>query len=760
MNKITMTKAYWLAFSILAAWATFAFFTMSTLIESQKKYGKLINLSGKQRMLSQKSAYYAHLQFDNKMYVKKLQLLIKEMQSDYTFILNNLPSSPLSAFYLGENGLDGKVQHYFHLLHNFSVDPSKENLLFITNASQPLLKKLNQAVSIFEKENEEIIIELRNRELFIYIGTLLTLILEALFIVKPMITSHKKYLNKLEEEVECQTKEIQIFEKIFENSNEGMIITDEENVILNVNDAFSEITGYLKSEALGNTPKILSSGKHDQKFYEEMWNTLDTHDIWSGEIINKRKNGQTVFEFITIMKLFHRDLIYYVSIFSDISERVHHMNELNYLATHDSLTGLLNRSAISNRIEHAIELSDRTEKALAVLFIDLDNFKIINDSMGHAVGDKLLQEFAKHLQSCIRQADTLARIGGDEFVILLETMDKKGLEASIINKIIEVTNRPFIIDNKELFIGASIGVTYYPNESRDKTQLGQNLIKQADLAMYKAKELGKNQIAYYTEDLADTVTSKMMIEQQLRDAINTNELELYLQAKIDMQTGKIVGAEMLLRWNKDGEVIFPDTFIPVAEETNLIKQIDLWVAKESVAILEELHTEGYSDFSIAFNLSGRSFSDKKIVDTILNTLYESRKEKYIEIEITEGILIENFLFASQTIKKIKSLGVSLSLDDFGTGYSSFSYLSEMPFDTIKIDRSFISNIHHEKQKTLVEAIIWFSNKLDMKIIAEGVETQEQYNWLKDKNCQYAQGYLFSKPVTLNEFRKLLNVEVI
>lgn len=755
MNKVSLAKAYWLAFTILAAWSTFAFFTMSTLIESQEKYGTLINLSGKQRMLSQKCAYYSHLQFHNKTHRDELELLVKNMQSDHAFILSNLPSAELSEFYLTKNGLDGAVKNYFHLLNNFLIDPSEENLAFITQSSQPLLKRLNQAVSIFERENQEIIIKLHDRELFIYLGTLLTLILEALFIIKPMIVSNKEYLKRLEEEVERQTKDIQIFEKIFEHSHEGMVITDKNKLILNVNDAFTEITGYSKAEAIGNTPKMLKSGMHDKKFYEEMWNKIDRDAIWSGEIINKKKSDETIFEHLTIIKLFHNNTIYYVSIFSDISEQIHHINELDHLATHDSLTGLLNRSAIVKRIDHAVELAKRTHKGMAVLFVDLDNFKVINDSMGHAVGDMLLKKFAQHLQSCIREADTLGRIGGDEFIILLEAINAKGDEVNIINKIVEVSSRPFLINSHEIFIGASIGVTYYPNETQDEIASGHNLIKQADLAMYKAKALGKNQFAYYSDELADIVTSKMMIEHQLRDAISLNELELYLQPKVDIQTGEIIGAELLLRWNRDGKIIFPDTFISVAEETNLIKQIDLWVAEKSVSILEQMHAQGYRDFSIAFNISGRSFSDKKVMDSILDVLYMSRKEEYIEIEITEGVFIENFIFASQTIKKIKSLGLSLSLDDFGTGYSSFSYLSEMPFDIIKIDRSFISNIHLEKQRTLVEAIIWFSNKLNMKIVAEGVETQEQYDWLKNKKCEFAQGYLLSRPVPLDEFKKLL-----
>ena len=753
MKTIDITKAYLLAFLILAAWATVAFFTMSTLITSQEKYGKLINLSGKQRTLSQKSAYYSHLFYENKVDSHVLSLLTQAMKKDHLYIINNLPSSELKQYYFNPDGLDAQVQNYFNNLETFSAEPNQNNLEKIRHTSQTLLKRLDRAVSIFEQENQNIITGLHDRELFIFLGTLITLILEAIFIIRPMIVSHKDYLQKLQIEVEKQTKDIQIFEKIFAQSNEGIIITDHNKIITNVNDSFTAITGYTKNDAIGETPRLLNSGKHDSEFYENMWREISENGIWSGEITNKRKSGEEIFEQLTIMKFMYNNEVYYASVFSDISERIDHIKELDHLATHDSLTGLLNRNAVVDRIDHAITLSNRTGMLLAVVFIDLDNFKIINDSMGHAIGDRLLQEFAKRIEKFTRKSDTLGRLGGDEFIVLMENLQKEGSEKYLLEKLIDTVNKPFEIDAYEFYVGASIGVSYYPDKISNKVKTAQNLIKEADLAMYSAKDFGKNQVVYYTDALANTVTSKMTVEQELRDAITNNELELYLQPKIEIQTGKTVGAELLLRWNKNGTIVYPDSFISVAEDSNLIIHIDQWVAQESVSIVRQFHNWGHQDFSVAFNISARSFTDLKVMDNILDTIYESRLQKYIEIEVTEGVLINNIDFASKMIKKMKSLGITVSLDDFGTGYSSFSYLSKMPFDIIKIDRSFVATLHVEKQKTLVEAIIWFSHRLNMEIVAEGIETQEQLLWLKSKNCTYGQGYYFSKPIPIDEFRE-------
>ncbi len=753
--NLDIKQAYWIAFAILALWATFAFVTMVSLISSQDKYGELINLSGKQRMLSQRTAYYAQLVYNKNTDKIELKKILSKMKDDHTYITNNLTSENIKNYYFKKDGLNSQVKNYFKTISNFCEDRSAKNLKEISKKTEPLLKQLNKAVSMFEKENAQIIKKLEQRELFIYVGTLLTLILEAIFIIRPMLLSNKQYLDRLEDEVDKQTKELQIFEEVFKNSREGMIITDSDETILNINTAFTYITGFTEKDVKDDTPRILKSNKHNKKFYTNMWNSIEKNGIWSGEIINKTKDNKEIYENLTIIKLNHNSEIYYLSIFSDITERVRYVKQLDYLATHDSLTGLVNRTEMLERIEHAIRLSQRTQKKIAVLFIDLDNFKIINDSLGHSVGDKLLVECSRRLLDSIRVSDTLGRIGGDEFVVLVEALEYKGDETNVVNRLLESLNMVYVIEGEEIHISASVGVTYYPCKPEQDDVSAEELIKQADLAMYEAKDLGKNQLAYYDERLASSVTSKHKVEQNLRDAIKNDELELYMQPKVDVKTKEIVGAEMLVRWSRDGKLVMPDDFIPIAEQSNLIQSLDLWVTKQTIKIVEEFHKSGFENLSLAFNISGRSFKDEKTMDLILNKIKESKKENFLEIEITEGVLVQNYALASEMIKKIKSLGISVSLDDFGTGYSSFSYLSKMSFDVIKIDRSFISTMNIPKQKVLVESMIWFSDRLGMKVVAEGVETQEELTWLEDKECAYAQGYYFSKPVKQSDFKKLL-----
>lgn len=758
-KNISLTASYLIALAILIIWSTFAFFTMQDLIKSQEKYGKLINLSGKQRMLSQKISLETHLFLWNNTKIDNLKNLISQMQNDYDFIKTNLPSEKIKNFYFKKNGLDQQIQVFFKKIDDFIETPELVLSENITQYSSNLLETLNNGVILIEEENNAIVEKLKNRELYIYLGTLITLFLEAIIIIFPMIDTHKKFIRKLQKEVDKRIDDIKIFENIFENSKEGMIITDEKTHILNINKAFTEITGFNIEDCLGKKTNILKSGKQDKHFYKNMWDSIHKHGIWQGKIINRRKDGKEIIEFLTIMKLNHKKSINYVSIFSDISEDILNQEMLQYMATHDSLTGLLNRTETHNKIENYIEHSKKNKTLFAIIFIDLDNFKIINDSLGHIIGDKLIIEISRKLSSYIDDYDTVARFGGDEFLIILNDLNHIGEENKIVEQIISLFSKPIKVENHNLKTSASIGIVYYPEKYTQNSSVT-NLLRKADIAMYEAKELGKNQVAYYHESLEKKFQSKLLVEQQLRNALSNNELELYLQAKIDLKTGEITSAEALIRWIKDGKTISPAIFIPIAQESDLIIEIDKWVTKKALVLLEELHNSGYEDFKIAINLSGKTFSNLKLLDEILEIIVESNLVSYIEIEITEGLLIKNLEMTAYHISKIKDLGISVSLDDFGTGYSSFSYLHRLAIDSLKIDCSFIANLNSDKkQQVLVESMISFSKKLDMKVIAEGVETFEQLEWLKNNNCDYIQGFLLSKPIPLDNFKTFLRNQI-
>lgn len=748
----SLSKAYLFAFSILAMWATFAFFTMGSLIDAQELYAKLINLSGKQRMLSQKTALYSsrHLIAGDPAYLRHFDELKELMKEEHAFITSHLTSEKMEAFYFGEDGLDAKVQDYFHRLDAFSSSHSAKDLDALLDTSADLLGELNKAVYAFEEESELKVKGLKRRELFIYIGTLLTLMLEGIFIVRPVTRLIDDYTKTLEEEVKKRTNRLMLFAKIFEHSQEGMLITDSDEKILDVNKAFTTITGFKRDETIGQTPRILRSSRHDQAFYKQMWEAIETKGIWQGEIINKNSAGDDVHEDLTIMKIIDEEHINYVSVFSDITDRLKDEARFRYLATHDTLTGLPNRTELIDRIEHALKLTGRIGKKLAIIFIDLDNFKLINDSMGHAVGDEYLIKVADRLNRVIRDTDTLGRLGGDEFVILLESIDSESALEPLMQKMMRRLNEPLSIMDRDFFPTASFGVVLFPYGEASETN-AKALIRKADLAMYQAKGTGKNQIAYYSARLDEKIQSYLLVETRLRDAIASNALELFLQPKVHLSDMHVIGAEALLRWNDAGRYISPDEFLPVAEESDQIKDIDLWVCREGVRIAEAWHAAGHGDLRLSLNISGRTFSNIKAMQEYVAIVARSSVAASIDIEITENALVGNLTIASKIIDQIKRHGLTVTLDDFGTGYSSFAYLSRLPFDAMKIDRSFIKGMKYEKQRILVDAMLSFSNRLGMQVIAEGIEEPEQLDWLIRHRCDVGQGYHFSRPMPSDDF---------
>lgn len=759
----SLTRAFVLSMGTLVIWVAFSYLSMLQLLSLQEENKSLIDLTSNQRVLTQQvtllsSQYILDAQAEQ---MEKIRQLIIDMEHDHALITTRLSHSPNSDISQKSVSLKSSNKIFLDLLYKFSVEPTKEQLFKIIEISNTLLTQLKGTIAVLETEEATIITDLKQRQLFILIGTLLTLLFETLFLVRPVINFLKKHTEYLEEEIKHRTKKVMLYATIFEKSNEGMIITDEDTTIIDVNRAFSDITGYTKEDAIDNTPNMLKSGEHDKEFYDEMWKSIHDNNHWQGEIVNKNKNGTLFNAHLSIVKLYDHasDTFHYLSVFTDITELVRNQDRMRHMATHDTLTGLPNRAFFLERTTHALDIAQRHDKAIAVIFIDLDNFKIINDSMGHHVGDRYLIEIAKRLNDSVRTSDTVARLGGDEFIILLEALAHKEDYQIVIDKIHANINATLTLEEHDFHPEASMGVIYMDKES-ESTDVN-TLIRKADMAMYSAKEGGKNAIALYNEKLDEKIQDHLNVETKLRQAIEYGELELFYQPKVELTTRKMTGAEALLRWKMDDHYIRPDKFIGIAEESELIVDIDLWVCQEALSVLEDWKEGNLSQIRLSINLSAKTFSKKEAMKTYIALLAKSDVAERLDIEITENVLMGNLSEAISILHLFERYGVTTSLDDFGVGYSSFSYLSQMPFNTIKIDRSFVIGLnnleeHDTKQQILIEAIISFSTKLGMNVVAEGVENEEQLQWLLEHGCAQGQGYYFSRPLPRGGFEHLYN----
>lgn len=540
--------------------------------------------------------------------------------------------------------------------------------------------------------------------------------------------------------------------KVFEHTTEGVIVTDENANIIAVNPAFTEITGYTEQEALGRNPRFLQSGRHDKHFFTKLWNSLMQQNSWQGEIWNRRKNGEIYPEWLNITTI-QEDLSgkpQYVAVFSDITSIMQSQSQLEHLAHHDPLTDLPNRLLFEDRLEHAITNAKREKNHLAVLFLDLDRFKNINDSLGHAVGDALLIQVAYRLRNLLRENDTAARLGGDEFTILVENLEDPSYTAVIATKIQNQLKQPFDIFGRKLHITASIGISLYPEDGRD---VG-NLTKNADAAMYQAKENGRNNYRFYTSELTQSAFDRLLMETELRTAIKEQQLLLYYQPQFSILSGKMTGTEALLRWKHPRMGIIPPAqFIPLAEETGLIHEIGLWVLETACQQTRIWSEKGLFDGRMAINLSVRQLM---MTDLILH--FEQIIDKtgcppqLLQLEVTEGIFMRQKELSIPVLEVFKQLGLTIAIDDFGTGFSSLAYLKQLPIDKLKIDRTFIKDMPDNKDDVAItQAIISLGQNLGLEIIAEGVETEDQLNLLKIMGCQEVQGYLYGKPMSAEAF---------
>lgn len=544
---------------------------------------------------------------------------------------------------------------------------------------------------------------------------------------------------------------------MFESTREGVMVTDTEARILTINQAFCELTGYSKSEVIGQTPQLLKSGRQNAEFYQAMWTDLEEKDYWQGEIWNRRKNGEIYLQMlsITVVRNEYQKLTHYVGVFSDISLLKDAVERLDYLAHHDPLTNLPNRLVLLSRLEHCIQLSDRERKSAAILMLDLDRFKDVNDSFGHLAGDELLQQVSACLTNRLRGIDTVTRIGGDEFIVLLEDLSHPRDAAQVATEIITALSEPWQLSNgKEVRIGVSIGISLFPEHGSTPEEL----LQHADAALYRAKDKGRGNYQYFTEDLTIAAIRRISLESMLRRAITKQELEVYYQPQVELNSGDIIGAEALLRWPSAEEAwISPCQFIPVAEETGLISEIGEWVLHQVCRQGQQWRNNGFPEIKLAVNLSAHQFHHSDIVATVTKILDETKfPATYLELELTESTLMSRESEAEEVLQQLRELGIHLAIDDFGTGYSSLAYLKRFPLDILKIDKSFIDDIPQlEDDNEIAAAIIGIAHTLRLKVLAEGVETEAQLNFLKQKGCDYYQGFYKSHALSAEEFAALL-----
>ncbi len=547
---------------------------------------------------------------------------------------------------------------------------------------------------------------------------------------------------------------LRLLANVFERSLEGILITDHELKIVQVNRAFSDITGYAPWEAIGNTPRMLSSGWHDEHHYRQMWQALRTTGQWQGEMWDRRKNGELYVEWLSITTVSGNEgaVANYIATFYDITEQKESEQTIRQLAYNDSLTELANRHLFQDRLEQMLHRNERHHTHFAVLYIDLDRFKPVNDSLGHKAGDILLTDVAQRLREAVRSSDTVARLGGDEFALLVDEVDEGGA-SNMALKIQTLLNAPFDVQGHEVFIGASIGICIYPNDG----QTTETLMKHADIAMYRAKGEGGSRFQFFSPEMTSGATERLVLESALRYAVERNELELHYQPQVDLLSRRITGAEALVRWrHPERGLIPPDRFIPLAEETGLIDAIGQWVLREACRQYGSWRDELPAGFRIAVNLSPRQFN-RQLVETIRGDIAACHGQPtWLELELTEGAVVRNPTDAIRVMNELAALGFQLAIDDFGTGYSSLGYLKRFPLDKLKIDRSFVKDIPNDSNDAAIAtATIALAKGLGLRVIAEGVEDDAQVEFLLAHGCDEYQGYRCSPPLPAERFIALL-----
>jgi len=546
--------------------------------------------------------------------------------------------------------------------------------------------------------------------------------------------------------------------KVIENAHEGVVVTDPEGRIVSVNPCFERTTGYAEVEVLGKSPSLLQSGQHDKDFYTEMWRTIAADGYWQGEIWNRRKGGDIYPEWLNITAIREAGgaISHYVGIFSDLSTHEDVRRRLHYLAYYDSLTGLPNRHLFFDRLRQAISQAGRSGCSVALMFLDLDRFKLINDTLGHDIGDELLRQVAVRLRSCVREVDTIARMGGDEFTLVLPEVEAVAGSATVARKILSALAEPFELEGARYYIYGSIGISHYPDDGDS----AETLLKHADTAMYRAKEMGRNTFEIFCNEHNERAQHRLELENDLRAALERDEFEVHYQPQVPIGGDTPVAVEALVRWNHPVHgLVAPDRFISVAEETGLIIAIGHRVMEIACRQVQAWRAAGCTGLRVAVNLSAHQFMHVHLRDEVEAVLNDTAlPPEALELEVTESSAMPNLEYSARTLNELRGLGITFALDDFGTGFSSLNYLKRLPFQSLKIDRSFVTDIPHDgSDSAIAEAIISMAGSLGLDVVAEGVENAAQLAFFRERGCQLYQGYFYSRTLPAAEMAALLNL---
>ncbi len=640
------------------------------------------------------------------------------------------------------------VNEAFELHSGYTKDEvlgENPNILKSDLLSEDFYKNMNEVLDQGEKWQGELINRRKDDSLLYEKASIVPIFLEGELVqylaIKLDITDYIEQQQKLQQSA-----------AVYETIGDGIMITDSEKKILSINPAFIKMFGYDEEELIDQEPMIITSIKQDRSFYKRMWYSLTTRDRWTGKIYNKTKSGKVLPIWLTITVV--RDKIgaiaNFIAIYTNLEEIIEMEEKADFLAYHDSLTHLPNRAHFEREIVHIFDLAKINHEMIAVLFIDLDRFKVINDTLGHYVGDEMLIFLAKRIKNILRKDDLFARIGGDEFVIILDPVKTREEAALMAEKILAVTKEPIEVQNYHLTTSASIGIAIYPDDGLSKSEI----IKHADSAMYHAKESGKDRYEFYTKQLSIDIQMRLELEQELKHALKKKELYLHYQPQYDLENRKVFGAEALLRWyNPSLGQVPPDVFISVAEETGIIIDIGYFVFEEACREYMRWKEQGVDIDSISVNISSIQFREEDIFKNFKKIIEKvGISPQNIDIEITESFIMEYSTTSLSTLEDFRSIGCQISIDDFGTGYSSMSYMKSLPLDTIKIDKSFVMDLPYDTHDVEVsKAIIALSNSLGYRVIAEGIENELQEVFLRENGCKVGQGYYFARPMDTSAF---------